>query len=802
MAFTIDELIDIDELRSLCEVFTRLTGFVTAILDMEGRILIATGWQDICTRFHRVASGSAVRCRESDIYLSGKLLRGEGYSMYACGNGLVDVAVPLVVAGRQVGNLYSGQFLLAPPDMAFFKRQAAEFGFDEVSYLEALARVPVVSEERVRLVMEFLCRLAEMVGRMGLSSKQARRASLVVENSPVTLFRWKAARGWPVEFVSENVSRFGYAPDELLSGKVSFADLIHPDDLERVRAELRGHGADGCDSFSQQYRIVTCSGQVRWVDDRTTAERDEWGVVSHYQGILMDVTETRLAADELAMEKERLAVTLRSIGDGVITTDMEGRVQLLNRVAEELTGWKQEQARGRDFEEVFHVVDAVSRHRRPSSVEQVLKGGGCIELADNSLLLARDGRERLIADSVAPIRDSASRLVGVALVFRDITGKKKMEEELSNAQRLESIGVLAGGIAHDFNNLLTAILGNLSLARMLVSGGDRLSRNLDAAERAALRARGLTQQLLTFSRGGAPVRTPLSLAPILREAAAFTLSGSRARCRFDLPEDLFPVEADEGQIGQVVNNLVLNADQAMPGGGEIEISCANVVLDSASCHPLPAGAHVRISVSDRGEGIPDEILPRIFDPYFSTKQNGTGLGLATVYSIIRNHDGHIAVHPRQGGGTCFVIHLPALAGSRLPEAPRETAVETGRGTILVMDDEQSIRDVAGEMLAYLGYGAEFARDGAEALELYRRAAEAGRPFSAVLMDLTIPGGMGGREAVARLRRMDQAVPAVVSSGYSTDPVMADYRAYGFNGVITKPYRVSELKSVLDRLLAG
>ncbi len=802
MTSTISELIDIDELRSLCEIFTRMTGFVTAILDMEGNILIATGWQDICTRFHRATPASAARCRESDVYLAGKLRQGETYTQYACRNGLVDVAVPIVVAGHQVGKLYSGQFLFAPPDTDFFRRQGAEFGFDEASYLEALARVPVVSEERVRLVMEFLCRLAEMIGRMGLASKNARQARLVVENSPVTLFRWKAAEGWPVEFVSENVVQFGYAPEELLSGSVSFASLIHPADLERVMAELRGHGDDASGTFSQEYRIVTKCGEVRWVDDRTTAERDGEGRITHYQGIVMDITERRHAADELAMEKERLAVTLRSIGDGVITTDMEGRVILLNKVAEELTGWKQEEARGRAFDEVFRIIDERTRQQRSSPVAHVLKNGSGSELAHNSVLVARGGRERLIADSVAPIRDRESRLVGVVLVFRDITEKKRIEQELFNAHRLESIGVLAGGIAHDFNNLLTAILGNISLSKMLVSEGDRMFRNLDEAEKASLRAKGLTQQLLTFSRGGAPVRRTLSLAAIIRESAAFTLSGSGTTCRFILPEDLWSVEADEGQISQVINNLVLNADQAMPGGGEIEISCANVVIDAKSHLPLPAGAHVRIAVSDRGQGIPQEAITRIFDPYFTTKRNGTGLGLATVYSIIRSHDGHIAATSRQGGGSTFTIHLPALVEGKVPVAPEETAVDSGRGTVLVMDDEESIREIAGEMLSYLGYDATVARDGAEAVELYRQARERGQPFSVVLMDLTIPGGMGGREAITLLRQMDESVLAVVSSGYSTDPIMADYRAYGFSGVIIKPYRVAELKSVLDQLLAS
>jgi PAS domain S-box-containing protein len=507
------------------------------------------------------------------------------------------------------------------------------------------------------------------------------------------------------------------------------------------------------------------------------------------------------AAEALATEKERLAVTLRSIGDGVITTDTRGMVVLLNRAAEEMTGWTQEEAAGKPFQDVFRIVNEKSRECCPSPVEQVLADGVVVELANHTLLIARDGGERVIADSGAPIRDRESRLVGVVLVFRDITEKKKMEEELFNARKLDSIGLLAGGIAHDFNNLLTSILGNISLTRMQVGEGDRLRRNLDEAEKASLRAKDLTQQLLTFSRGGAPVRKTVSLAAIIRDSATFTLSGSRATCRFQIPDDLYPVDVDEGQFSQVINNLVLNADQAMPAGGEIEIVCANVTLARESLLPLPAGAYVRISVMDRGEGIPEELVPRIFDPYFTTKKEGKGLGLATVYSIIRNHDGHIGVSSSPGQGTAFTIHLPATVSGRVEAAPEETATTPGRGRILVMDDEESIREVAGEMLSYLGYEVVFARDGAEAVELYRLAREGEHPFSALLMDLTIPGGMGGRDAIALLREMDQSVVAVVSSGYCNDPIMADYRAYGFSGVITKPYRLTELKRVLDGVIA-
>lgn len=406
-----------------------------------------------------------------------------------------------------------------------------------------------------------------------------------------------------------------------------------------------------------------------------------------------------------------------------------------------------------------------------------------------------------------PIFDVQGNVEMVTEQIRDITEKRRMEEELLKAQKLESIGILAGGIAHDFNNLLTAILGNISLSKLYVPEGDRAYVKLEEAEKASLRARDLTQQLLTFSRGGAPVKKKISLADIAREAAMFALSGSRTTCRFDIAEDLWPVEVDEGQFSQVINNLILNADQAMPAGGVVEVSCKNALVGADDPLSLPEGRYVVLSISDHGVGIPAEVLPRIFDPYFTTKKSGKGLGLATVYSIVRNHDAHIAVTSQPDQGATFTIYLPcgdcsADAAAAVAKTPDPAGATDVRGRVLVMDDEENIRDVVGEMLDFIGYGAAFARDGAEAVDIYAKALRAGEPFAAVLLDLTIPGGMGGSEAMGLLRDMDPGVRAIVSSGYSNDPIMADYKTFGFRGIITKPYKLTELKKVLSEVIGG
>jgi len=378
-----------------------------------------------------------------------------------------------------------------------------------------------------------------------------------------------------------------------------------------------------------------------------------------------------------------------------------------------------------------------------------------------------------------------------------------MEEELLRVRQLESIGVLAGGLAHDFNNILTAILGNISLARIYSNPGDKVLAKLNEAEKGAVRAQELTRQLLTFSKGGAPVKQTTSLGELLRDTVNFSLAGSKAKCRFRIPEDLWPVEADEGKMSQVINNLIVNADQAMPSGGLIELLAENVCIPSECGRPglpLRDGRYVRFSIRDHGTGIPSEHLPRIFDPFFTTKPKGSGLGLAIAYSIVDRHDGHIAVESIPGTGTTFDIYLPASNREFRPKPLIDECVWCGTGKILVMDDEEIIRELSRDMLTALGYVGDYVKEGGEAVEFYQRALNEGRPYDAVIMDLTVPGGMGGKEAVEKILRIDPDVKAIVSSGYANDPIMADYRRYGFIGVVPKPYRISDLSRTLKQVI--
>ena len=388
------------------------------------------------------------------------------------------------------------------------------------------------------------------------------------------------------------------------------------------------------------------------------------------------------------------------------------------------------------------------------------------------------------------------------VLANDITERIKMEEERLKTQKLESLGILAGGLAHDFNNLLTSIVGNISLAQLDTQEGGAVYRRLEEAERASLRARDLTQQLLTFSKGGHPVKKTVLLGDLVRESAGFALRGSRSRCEFSIPADLRPVEADEGQLSQVINNLMINADQAMPEGGTITLTCRNVTIGPAGVLPLAACDYVITSISDRGIGIPKEYFEKIFDPYFTTKQKGSGLGLATSYSILKRHGGHIAVESELGKGATFHLYLPVSTEVVIKKADEAGAGVRGTGRVLIMDDEEMIRDIASQMLGKMGYTVAVAADGAETIVVYTKARQAGKPFDLVIMDLTIPGGLGGKDTIRKLRELDPGVKAIVSSGYSNDPVMAEFENHGFCGVVSKPYTIKTLSEAVAKVMAS
>jgi PAS domain S-box-containing protein len=519
------------------------------------------------------------------------------------------------------------------------------------------------------------------------------------------------------------------------------------------------------------------------------------GKIKGILGVNIDITELKRAERALGQSERLYHQLVNNAPVGIVSVDIDGNVVDANPASLRLFSCP-------TLEEARRVNVLHSENVVKSGIADDFKT--CLstgqEVTAERPIVTRWGTSLFLRYHLAALYNADGQITGAQVVVENVAAQRRLEEELANAEKLESIGVLAGGIAHDFNNILTAALGNVSLAKLALSSADDTYDSLSDAEKAIERAQDLTQQLLTFSKGGDPVREAASLPDLIRECAGFALRGSNVKCHFEIDEDLRTVEIDRGQISQVMNNLIINADQAMPNGGKLWISAHNVTQVETGAPVLLPAEYVEVCFKDQGVGIDKETLPRIFDPYFTTKEHGSGLGLATVYSIVKKHNGFLNVESKPGEGTTFHVYLPASERAPEPIPSSQSAIDRGEGKLLLMDDEESIRVVAGRMLTGLGYSVDLVAEGASAVAMFQAALSSGNPYDLVILDLTIPGGMGGLETLSRLKRISPDVRAIVSTGYSNDPVIANYRESGFLGYVGKPYRTEQLAQVVHQVL--
>ncbi|MDY6989461.1 MAG: PAS domain-containing protein [Thermodesulfobacteriota bacterium] len=675
---------------------------------------------------------------------------------------------------------------------------------------EALEKSHQELEQRV---LERTAKLATANERLEKEVKDRRRAEEalrvselqyreLVENLNDVIFSIDA-KG-VVTYISPVIeSMMGYKPPEIMGR--SFTEFMHPEDLPRMMKQfqkvLSGH------TEPSEYRLMAASGEARWIRS-SSRPVFEGNRVAGLRGVMTDVTDQKRIeeAGRETEEKYRLVsknipvVVYSALPDASSTTlFMSGRIK-------DLTGYS-----GEDFIEspglfnnMFHpddrdhVREKIEEHRRKKT-----------HLDAEYRIITKDRVTKWVKDRATPILDENEEIVRIDGFMEDITERKQLEDQLRHAHKMEAIGTLAGGIAHDYNNLLSVILGNIAMAKEDLKPEHDIYPFLNEAETASFKARELTHRLITFSRGGAPIREKASIMELLRESADLALAGSGVTCDFAMPSDLWAVEYDEAQMQQVINNLMTNAYEATPEGGTVRLTAENVVAggEEEKALPLPDGEYVKISVSDQGVGIPEEQLSVIFDPYFSTKergeQKGMGLGLATAYSIVKKHGGHMAVESQVGVGTTFDVHLPA-SQERLPERVGAMVAighrELPARRVLVMEDEDTLRNLCGQMLERLGYEVALAKNGEETIEEYRNAMDSGEGFSAVILDLSVRGGMGGKEALRKLQKIAPDVKAIVSSGYHDDPVMTEWQEHGFKGVIFKPYLKEDLKVALRKAL--
>ncbi len=536
-----------------------------------------------------------------------------------------------------------------------------------------------------------------------------------------------------------------------------------------------------------------------FIEAKTIAPiRDVEGKITHFISTGRDITHQKEAENILALERERLSITLQGLADGVITTDDTGQIVLMNPAAESLTGWDQAAALGQMIGQVFKSAEG---EEQLDQIICALAAEGSAPFEESELDLAtRAGSQVPVEFSVSQLRGPDGALMGNVVVFHDISAKKQLDIERVRTQKMESLGTLAGGLAHDFNNFLMTIMLNIGTARLKIDDPAVL-KLLEDAETSVDRAKGITQQLLTFSRGGEPVKTLMDLRPLITESSLFALRGTAVTARIDLPAELPLVEADSGQLNQVISNLVINAVHAMPKGGQLKITARAEHMGAKAVRGDRApGLYIEVLVADEGVGISPGIIDSIFDPYFTTRSTGSGLGLSSCYSIIEKHGGWITVESEVDRGSTFRFYLPAKE-SVLDKAIAEPVPALGPGRILVMDDDDAIRLALKSLLGIMGFETIVTSNGSEAITAFRAAHEAQAGFSAVILDITVPGGMGGVDTIQGLLDIDPEARVIVSSGYATDPVMANFSDYGFKAVLPKPFKPENLSQVLGKVLA-
>lgn len=628
-----------------------------------------------------------------------------------------------------------------------------------------------------------------------------RRYRLLAENVRDVI--WIADLDLKMIYVSPSVLDFvGFTPEEAVRRDVR--EILTPESAERsIRAfydevaSMEWEG-DVYRSLTLELEHVRKDGSTVMAEVKMSILQDEDERPVGIVGVSRDITE-RLEAEAALRASEALFRSLvKTSPDAIAATDLGGKIIEVSYHALRELGYDDASAfAGRSGLDFIHPDDRERAARDMLGIVEV----GTLRNVEYRLL-RRDGSYFDAEVNASLIRDDGGEPRSVISISRDVTRRKQLEAELARNQRLESVGNLAAGIAHDFNNFLTGILTNLSLARKYGKMEPDIERILSDAERACGHARGLTDQLLTFADGGAPVKEALPVWPLLKDAVDLALSGSNVRCSFSVPDDLWGVDADPSQLRQLLHNLVTNADQSMPDGGIVRVRAENAEIGKDDPLPLRPGRYVKISVEDEGIGIPRKLMDKIFDPFFTTKGKVRGLGLTSCHSIVQGHGGHIHVESRVEEGSTFRVYLPASDEQPRPEQTVEEGLVTGQGRILVVDDEEIVLRAIRTALTRLGYRVEVAEDGREGIRRFEEAVAAGTPFDLVIMDLTIPGGMGGKEAVRELRRKHPDARVVASSGYSHDRVMSDFRSLGFCGAIRKPFQLGELALAVQQVIEG
>ena len=820
MNYTLKDLLDVPRLRELLDMVDEIHSMPSAILDIEGNILTATGWQDICTKFHRINPATAKKCQESDTRIQAELDNHAPQTIYRCPMGLVDAASAIVIDGEHLGNVYTGQLFMDPPAEEDFIKQAQQYGFDEQEYLAAMRQVPFITEERLRKNLSFIHSLTQLLAKQGMQHKrqlEAEKALQEREERYRSLFAGAgegifilAPDGRLVE-VNEAFARMhGYTLQEMQQMKLADLDTPETSALvpERMHRLLAGE--------SLTFEVEHCHKDGHVFPLEVSANLISFGGKSYFQCFHRDISERKRSEENLLLREQALASSeqfLKTIIDTepecIKMLDRDGNLLLMNPAGLAMIEADSfELVKGQC---VFSLVTEPYREDFIALTRQAFQGlPGTLEFEAIGL----KGRQVWLETHAVPFHNEQGEITALLGVTRDVTEKKRLaaervalEQQLQQTQRLESLGVLAGGIAHDFNNLLAVIMGNCALAKLKPA---QAGEKIPPIETAAKRAAELCQQMLAYAGKASSMKTPTRLDDLVEEMVRMARSTipQNVKISSDLKADIPLVSVDASQLRQVVMNLIINAAEAIgEAQGEVCVSLEKAAIGGGRQEidhlgaPIRPGGYVCLQVIDNGCGMDAETQQRIFEPFYTTKFAGRGLGMAAVLGIIKGHKGALQLSSQPGQGSTFRVFLP-LQTAPLPAAePRSTRLSEpwhGRGTILLVEDEEQVMALAEAMLEELGFQVVKAMNGQEALDLYQQKAS---DLTLVITDIGMPV-MDGYALCDELKKLQAKVPIIISSGFGDTTVTSRINPQDIAGLVNKPYDLDQLRNVLKRVVEG
>lgn len=796
MKIDIKDLLDIKNLQILVDKMYMATEIPFALIDFDGNILVGAGWQPLCVSFHRANPQTEKFCIESDKSIDSRLQKQEKFVLYKCPLGLMDAATPLIIDGNHVGNVFTGQFLFKEPDNTLFEEQAKKYNFDQKKYLTALKNIPIFTKEQVIRNLEFLVEFTKHLTELTLKNIEIQKNQIEISQMkfsieyasfPIIWLNLKAEIVYANKMASKILE---YSNSELIGMKIFL--INHQLNEKNWKTHLSHYRK----YKSIQFESVHHTKSNRQIPVQITGNLMHIGEEEYIIGYIYDISEKQEKERQLIQSEQRFRNLIEKTPYAIWVATKENKVEYINPEFTKLFGYSLEEVTPLDKWFALSYPNEENRKRAQKFYAMDIEKGEEI-LADPRIFSVntKDSGQKLIAFRLIPMEDGK-----FYTLFEDITDRDRLESEKIRAQKIESLSLLAGGIAHDFNNLLVGILGNINLLQ-LESSNPAQKDLLKDLENATLRASDLTKQLLTFSKGGTPIRKIQSLETILMESLKFIMRSSNLRYNVEIADNLPNVYVDASQISQVFNNLIINSIQSMPSGGEINVNVKLINKDEIYDKKLEAFQYIKVEIIDEGEGIPKALQKNIFQPYFSTKPDGNGLGLATVYSIMKKHDGYITFTSEEGQGTHFSLFFPVIneKPAKLEQSPK--IFSQIQKKVLVMDDDAIIRKTLKKMLEKLGCSVVVTKDGEETLRIIEEYESQGDPFNLIILDLIIPGGMGGKETVQKLRIIKPHLKIIVSSGYSQDPVLAKYKEYGFDARLNKPFRMEELSHTIKEVFA-